>query len=309
MNETQYTNETQRKHESAGAAWIFAAIVAILCLGAAAFFFWQKSKTTEAEMAEMVEQMTYEKEQLEAEYQDLSLEMEGFSYKTNNDSLLQLLNQEQQHVQLLLEELRTVKATNARRIAELKKELASVRKVLVYYISQVDSLNTVNTSLKAENREVTTKYHQATETAAQLEREKQKLTEKVSIAAQLDARDIVVTTLNKREKKTTRLSKIALMQFDFTIAKNNTAEPGMKTIYLRLVTPTDEVMQKRQSDTFRYENRNIAFSSKRTVEYSGEDLPVTIYWTVDETLSEGTYRVDLFADGNLIGTKNFDLKK
>lgn len=68
-------------------------------------------------------------------------------------------------------------------------------------------------------------------------------------------------------------------------------------------------MQKRQSDTFRYENRNIAFSSKRTVEYSGEDLPVTIYWTVDETLSEGTYRVELFADGNLIGTKNFDLKK
>ena len=91
------------KNESSGAAWIFVAILLILCLGAAAFFFWQKSKTAEAEMAEMVEQMTYEKEQLEAEYQDLSLEMEGFSYRTDNDSLLQLLDQEQKHVQLLLE--------------------------------------------------------------------------------------------------------------------------------------------------------------------------------------------------------------
>ena len=99
----------------------------------------------------MVEQMTYEKEQLEAEYQDLSLELEGYSYKTDNDSLLQRLNQEQTRVQLLLEELRTVKATNARRIAELKKELASVRKVLVYYIAQVDSLNKVNTKLVAED--------------------------------------------------------------------------------------------------------------------------------------------------------------
>lgn len=297
------------KHESSGAAWVFAAILLILCLGAAACFFWQKSKIAEAEMAEMVEQMTYEKEQLEAEYQDLSLEMEGFSYRTDNDSLLQLLNQEQMRVQLLLEELRTVKATNARRIAELKKELASVRKVLVYYIAQVDSLNTVNTNLKEENRAVATKYREVSKTAAQLEKEKQRLTAKVSIAAQLDARDITVAMLNQRERKTTRLSKIALMQFDFTIAKNNTAEPGMKTIYLRIVTPDDAVLQKKPSNVFRYENRDIAYSSKRSVEYGGEDLPVTMYWTVGETLLEGTYRADLFADGNLIGSKTFELKK
>ena len=297
------------KNESSGAAWIFVAILLILCLGAAAFFFWQKSKTAEAEMAEMVEQMTYEKEQLEAEYQDLSLEMEGFSYRTDNDSLLQLLDQEQKHVQLLLEELRTVKATNARRIAELKKELASVRKVLVYYIAQVDSLNTVNSNLKEENRVVSTKYREVSQTAAQLEKEKQQLAAKVSIAAQLDARDITVTTLNQREKKTTRLSKIALLQFNFVIAKNNTAEPGMKTIYLRITAPNEAVLQKSAANTFRYENRDIAYSSKRSVEYGGEDLPVTMYWTVNETLLEGTYCADLFADGNLIGTKKFELKK
>ena len=96
--------------------WAFVGVIFIVGLVAAVFFFWQKSKQKDVEMAEMVEMMTYEKEQLQQDYTDLSVEMEGFSYKTNNDSILKLLDQEQTRVQLLLEELKTVKATNARRI-------------------------------------------------------------------------------------------------------------------------------------------------------------------------------------------------
>ena len=71
-------------------AWAFIGVLIILGALAVAFFFWQQTKKREVEMAEMVEMMTYEKEQLENEYNDLSLEMEGFSYKTNNDSILKL---------------------------------------------------------------------------------------------------------------------------------------------------------------------------------------------------------------------------
>ena len=42
-------------------------------------------------------------------------------------------------VQRLLEELRTVKATDAARINELKKELATLRSVMRNYIIQIDS--------------------------------------------------------------------------------------------------------------------------------------------------------------------------
>ena len=289
--------------------WAFVGVIFIVGLVAAVFFFWQKSKQKDVEMAEMVEMMTYEKEQLQQDYTDLSVEMEGFSYKTNNDSILKLLDQEQTRVQLLLEELKTVKATNARRITELKKELASVRKVLVYYVSQVDSLNRVNTKLVTENRSVTKKYQEATKTAEQLATEKQQLSKIVSIAAQLDARNIVVTTLNSRNKKTTRLSKIALIQFDFSIAKNTTATTGQKTVYLRIMTPDDDVLQKRATDVFPYENQSIQYSCKKEIEYGGEELATTLYWNVEEVLVAGTYRVDIFVDGHLIGTQTFKLEK
>ena len=80
-------------------------------------------------------------------------------------------------------------------------------------------------------------------------------------------------------------------------------------LMMRLMTPDDVVLQKKAADVFRYENRDIAYSSKRTVEYGGEDLPVTMYWTVGEVLQAGTYRADIFADGHLIGTQTFTLGK
>ena len=78
-------------------------------------------------MKEMVELMTIEKEELQEQYEDLAIQFDGFQeMDIRNDSLQDRLSREQQRVQDLLEELRQTKASNARKIAELKKELATV---------------------------------------------------------------------------------------------------------------------------------------------------------------------------------------
>ncbi|MBO5086561.1 MAG: hypothetical protein J6B65_04910, partial [Paludibacteraceae bacterium] len=97
-------------------------VLLLVVAGGVIFYLYNSLSTTQTEMEEMVELMNYEKEQLENEYADVALEIEGMYIKVNNDSLLHQLDREQKRVQLLLEELRTVKATNARRIAELKEE-------------------------------------------------------------------------------------------------------------------------------------------------------------------------------------------
>ena len=96
---------------------------------------------------------------------------------------------------------------------------------------------------------------------------------------------------------------------DYTIAKNNTAEVGNKTIYMRITTPDDVVLQKQASDVFQFEDSKIAFSARKSFEYTGEELSDAIYYTVTETLWEGDYRVDLFVDGHLIGQQYFTLAK
>ena len=284
-------------------------VLLLLVASGVIFYLLRSLSTTQTEMEEMVEMMNYEKEQLENEYADVALEIEGMSIKVNNDSLLHQLDREQKRVQLLLEELRTVKATNARRIAELKEELSTVRKVLVSYVRQVDSLTAVNTKLEAENRQVQQRYEAATEEVKVLSEERERLVEKVTIASQLEATTVTVELQNERGRKTKSVRKLAIIKVDYTIAKNNTAEVGNKTIYMRITTPDDMVLQKQATDLFDFEGSKIAFSARKSFEYTGEEFSDAIYYTVTETLWEGDYRVDLFADGHLIGQQYFNLSK
>mgnify|MGYP001771618607 FL=1 len=280
-------------------------IAIVLLLSGVIIYLISRVRNTEKEMLEMVEMASYEKEQLENEYTDMALEVEGQMLKIDNDSIFKLLEKEQKRVQLLLEELRTVKVTNARRIAELKEELASVRKVTKYYIAQVDSLNRVNEVLKKENIEVREKMSIATKTIDTLMLQKDKLSQTVRIASQLEAKNIVVDLLNDKGRKTKYVRKVDNIRVSFSISKNITASVGNKYIYLRIATPDGQVLVKNDANKFLFEDNEIAYSSKKEIEYSGEELQCIIYYKVTETLIEGNYRADLFVDGHLIGTEEF----
>ena len=280
-------------------------IAIVLLLSGVIIYLISRVRNTEKEMLEMVEMASYEKEQLENEYTDMALEVEGQMLKIDNDSIFRLLEKEKKRVQLLLEELRTVKVTNARRIAELKEELASVRKVTKYYIAQVDSLNRVNEVLKKENIEVREKMSIATKTIDTLMLQKDKLSQTVRIASQLEAKNIVVDLLNDKGRKTKYVRKVDNIRVSFSISKNITASVGNKYIYLRIATPDGQVLVKNDANKFLFEDNEIAYSSNKEIEYSGEELQCIIYYKVTETLIEGNYRADLFVDGHLIGTEEF----
>jgi hypothetical protein len=95
----------------------------------------------------------------------------------------------------------------------------------------------------------------------------------------------------------------------FTIARNITSEPGERTIYVRIMAPNGSVLSKSPSHTFPYENREIQYSMKRIVEYGGEEIPVTMYWDIEEFLMPGTYKADIFADGHHIGSHSFSMNE
>jgi len=285
--------------------WIIAASLLALIVAGAAYYIFHQNK----QMKEYQLQSELVKEELSDEYNDLSNQYEGFKMTIRNDSLIAKLETEQMKVQRLQEELRTIKATDTKRINELMKEIKTLRTIMQNYVQQIDSLNRLNEKLTAENRTVTAKYNQATQTVTQLSQEKEKLTETVQIASKLDASNISVVGLNKKNKSEKKINKMENLQVQFTINKNITATPGEKTIYIRIQKPDDDVLVKSRSDVFIFENKEINYSAKRTIEYTGDEFPMSIYWQIEEYLMPGTYRVDIFADGNLIGQKSFILAK
>lgn len=277
----------------------------IVGMGIAAYFIFNQK--TQLEELQQVNEIS--KQKLEDEYASIDTQYEGFKLSIKNDSLFQQLSNEQAKVQRLREELRTVKATDKAEISRLNNELSSLRKILKSYIVQIDSLNRANERLVQQNKEITNKYQETTKTLNKVSQEKANLNEKVTRAAKLDATAISVAATNSKGKVQKKIKSVEQLVVSFTITKNITAEPGERLIYVRIMKPDDDILVKNRANTFSFENREIQYSMKRAIEYGGEEVPVTLYWKVEEYLMPGTYRVDLFADGSLIGSRSFSLEK
>ena len=280
-------------------------IVCLLLVAGIAYLAVSLNKQKEENRA-MQELAEMDKKEMENEYQQFARQYSEMKTQINNDSIVAQLTAEQERTQQLLEELRRTKSNDAREISRLKKELATVRAVLRSYVLEIDSLNRLNQDLKDENNRMRGQYEEATRQIEGLNTEKASLSEKVAIAAQLDAIGINLTLKDKKSKTTEKLKKAKALQVSFSIAKNVTAPSGMKTVYVRITSPTGAVLGG--GGTFSYENRNLECSMKKTIEYTGNETPMTLYWNIAQSMVEGTYKVSIFADGNMIGSKNFSLK-
>jgi DNA repair exonuclease SbcCD ATPase subunit len=282
---------------------IIIAVLAVL-VGALTFFAIHQTQQNQ----EMSELFAVEKQEMENDYTHFATQYDELQVQISNDSLREKLESEKLKTQRLLEELRQVKTSNAAEIMRLKKELKTVRAVLRSYVMQIDSLNRINQALTVENQEVKQKYNQASREISTLNSEKKSLNEKVTLAAQLDATNIRVTAKNKKGKATDKVKDAKKFAIAFSIVKNITAKTGDRTLFIRIAKPDNDILTKSDANTFPYENRQLTYSIKKYIEYTGEEQDVTVYWDVEETLSAGTYKVFIFADGTMIGQSSFSLK-
>lgn len=283
---------------------IIISIIAVLLIGALAFLGIRLSQANKAN-EEMVQLFELEKEEMENEYSTFATQYDEMQILISNDSLVAQLEREKLRTQQLLEELRATKASNAAEITRLKKELKTVRAVMRSYVVQIDSLNQVNEKLTKENKRVRNQYAEATKQVETLQEEAKNLSDKVTLAAQLDATNIRIHPRNKKGKETTSVKSVVKFAIDFTIVKNITAPTGERIIYVRIAKPDGSVLTKDASRTFKYENTKLEYSIKKIIEYTGEEQSVTVYWDVEEFLNPGEYTVYLFSDGVMIGEKNF----
>ena len=278
------------------------AVLVIAIIGITYLLFTEKKANRE-----LVQEFQLDKEDLENEYSQFVQKYDELKFTVTNDSLALLLEQEQLKTQRLLEELRTVKSSNATEIRRLKKELATLRKILVGYVNQIDSLDRINKRQQQVIADVTQKYNTASQQISTLSKEKENLDKKVTLAAQLDVTNIRIEPRNKRGKVAKKVKDIVKLAISFTVVKNITAENGERTIYIRITKPDNDALTKSASNTFSYENRTLTYSIKKYIEYNGEEQNVNVFWDVEEILYAGNYRLDIFEGGNLIGSQKFTL--
>ena len=264
------------------------AVIVLLIAGVAYLAYnLNQEKQVNKDMQELA---VLEKQEMENEYQQFADQYSEMKTRINNDSIINQLTREQERTKQLLEELRQTKANDA-----------------AGYVLQIDSLNQLNAELMDENNRVRSELEYTNQQNMALASSNMTLSEKVAIASQLNATNISLMPLNNRGKNNKTMKKARILQVAFNIARNVTAANGTREIFIRVTNPMGEALNG--GGSFTYENRQLAYTMKRSIDYSGEETSITATWPINETLPGGSYNVSIFADGNMIGSRNFTFEK
>ncbi len=261
---------------------------------------------TYRENRQYISEIKVEKADLENELKSLSQDYD--SLQTSNDTLNQLLITEKDKIGELLERMRVFRNNSYFEINKYKKEIGTLKGVLRSYVIQIDSLNSKNKELNAENVRVKKQISWVKERNEKLESKTQNMKELISKASALDATNINCYPINKKGRTIKKISKTVKLKASFKLRKNITITPGLKTIYIRISRPDEVILSNPENLLFEYENTQIAFSAKRDIEYEGDELEVSIFWDNDGSLIKGEYTLDLFTEGIHIGNSTFRLK-
>ena len=280
-------------------------ILSVILVVVTILFFIQRS-----EHSKIMNSLNAEKNSLKIELTKIIMGYD--SLKTDNDTLSSNLFNARTRVENLMTELNQVKRASYEQITKYQNEVGSLRNIMRSYIAQVDSLNRRNEILVAENQKVRQEYREVESRNRELLAEKQQLSQRVEQAAILDALNLRVSAVTDKNKATTNIKRAEKLMVSFALGKNVTASRGNKNLYVRILRPDQVLLNKSKDHLFRFEDLTIPYSAMREVTYEGNELPVNIFWdNAGEApfASSGNYTVDIFVDGNNIGSTTFSFRR
>ena len=207
----------------------------------------------------------------------------------------------------IMEQLKNERRLNYAKIRAYEKEVGTLKTVMQGYLRQIDSLNNINQKLTKENISYRKEISSAKLRAEMAEERAEELNNKVRVGSVIRARAIGITPLNAKSKEVTRVKGAARLRIECYLAGNELAEPGAKAVYVCVKSPEGYVLSRPDAATFEFEGEQKVFSNVREVEYKGDDLPVHIF--VDGSgFTAGTYHVEIYTDGKLIGEADVALR-
>ena len=298
MSELDYLQKEKNRRNN-----IIVGILSVILLVVIVLFVIQRNEHKSA-----LTGLKAEKDSIQSELAQIATSYD--SLRTENDTINGQLFMAQEKVRDLMLEIEQTKRVSVQKINEYQKQVNTMRGIMRDFVTQIDSLNRRNQQLLEENTQVKEQFKQAEMKNEQLSQEKDKLEKNLQRAAQLEVRDLIAEGMNSRNKETKFANRTDKIRISFVLNSNITAKRGPKNIYVRIMRPDQLLLSKSPGDLFQFEDLKIQYSAMREVNYEGMDLPVAIYWdnAGESPLMIGTYTIDLFADGNNIGTTSIEFK-
>ena len=286
--------ERERKERNTDLRKVMYALIAVAALlGAALAYIWiQKSslvKELEVEKEELTEQIVA----LQGDYDSLS---------SDYDTINSQLDSSREEVAQLVERIKKTEATNRAQIRKYEKELGTLRSIMRNYITQIDSLNTLNHKLTADAAAARKEAAESRKANKELTEQVESLSGQVAAGSVLKARGLRLEAYNSTDKVTDRSSRVVRMLTTLSLVENDLAPKGPVRVYIRVKDPEGILLTNGTQVSFAYQGSTMMASASREVDYEGKEVELSIYLNDIPTYEKGIYTVEAYTKDSFLGS-------
>ena len=272
--------------------------IAVVLAGTLAYIWYQKSS--------LVNDLKIEKEELTE--QMIALQNDYATLSSDYDTINMQLDSSREEVSQLIERIKKTEATNRSKIRQYEKELGTLRSIMRNYITQIDSLNTLNKQLTADAAAARREAAEIRKKSEQLSKEVKNLTGQVAAGSVIKARGIRIDAYNASDKITDRSSRVVRLLTTLSLVENDLAPRGPVRVYIRVKDPEGILLTNSTQRTFELNGEPMICSASREVDYQGKEVDLSIYLNEIPEYTKGIYTVEAYTEQTLLGSAELLLR-
>ena len=272
--------------------------VAVLLAGTLAYIWYQKSS--------LVKDLTMEKEELTE--QMIALQNDYATLSSDYDDINLQLDSSRVEVQMLIEKITQTEATNRSKIRQYERELGTLRSIMKNYITQIDSLNTLNKQLTADAAAARREAAESRRKQQELNKTVEELSGQVAAGAVIKARGIRIEAYNASDKVTDRSSRVVRLLTTLSLVENDLAPKGPVRVYIRVKGPDGILLTNDTQRAFEVNGEPMTCSASREVDYQGKEVEMSIYLNDITGYVKGIYTVEAYTEQTFLGSAELMLR-
>jgi cell division protein FtsB len=307
-----------RQNNSRVLLWV-ALVLVLLGINGVLFYLNTQKKTENEQLTTQVEAKDTKLQAQIKEYEDLKANYERQSHDLqalglSNDSLQSRIA----GINADLLKLRSFKAGSFS-LAEqrrYKQRALNLESQLKAKDDEIAALKQSNETLYTETTTLKEKQNKLTDTISTIAKTNQALTEKVTVASRLQADNIHVSILNKKDKEKDddkeefKAKRVDRLKVTFKLARNDVSPKETKQIYMRILEPDGAALYNLSTGggTFTVDGQEAFYTQKQDVVFDNTKQPLQFIYAKGGDYKIGQHTVELYEGGALMGKTTFTLK-
>jgi len=307
-----------RQNNSRVLLWV-ALVLVLLGINGVLFYLNSQKKTENEQLTTQVQAKDTKLQAQIKEYEDLKSSYERQSQDLqklglSNDSLSARISS----INADLLKLRSFKAGSFSLAQQqiFKQRALNLESQLKKKDEQIADLKKSNENLYTETTTLKERQNKLTDTISTIAKTNRDLSDKVTVASRVQASNIHVSVLNKRDKEKDddkeefKARKVDRVKVTFNMARNDVTPKDTKTIYMRILEPDGAALYNLSTGggTFTVDSQEAFYTMKQDVVFDNTKQALNFVYAKGGDYKKGQHTVELYEGGSLMGKTTFTLK-